>query len=94
VSKYGYLTILGLAAGGPGEAEVPGHQQQEGDSGAGGEADLRPGRQDQGRGQPLQEAVLNTSHCFGLFIIIQCVPFLCKESLIGKAGCVIIGLGL
>ncbi len=83
VSKYGRLTILGLAAGGPGEAEVPDEQEREGDGGAGGEAGLRQvsqdqgrgeavlgqGRQDQGRGQLLQEAVLNTSHSTLIYIV-------------------------
>ncbi len=69
MSNYGRLTILGLAAGGPGEAEVPGEQQREGDAGASGEAGLRPGRQDQGSGQPLQEAVLNTSHSTLIYIV-------------------------
>jgi hypothetical protein len=49
------LTILGLAAGGPGEAEVPGQQQREGDGGAGGEAGLGPVRQDQERGEAGQD---------------------------------------
>ncbi len=79
------MTVLGLAAGGPGEAEAPGQQQQEGDGGAGGEAGLRPGRQDQGRGeadldpgrqdqgngQLLQEAVLNTSHSSLIYIVLE-----------------------
>jgi hypothetical protein len=69
VPNYGRLTILGLAAGGPGEAEVPGRQERKGDGGAGGEARLRPGRQDQGRGQLLQEAVLNTSHSTLIYIV-------------------------
>ncbi len=65
-----FLTLWGLAAGGRGEAEVPGEQEREGDGGAGGEARLHPGHQDQTLSQPLQEALLNTIFS-SLFIVID-----------------------
>jgi hypothetical protein len=65
-----FLPIRGLAAGGRGEAEVPGEQVREGDGGAGGEARLHPGNQDQTLSQPLQEALLSTIFS-SIFVVID-----------------------